>query len=293
MPIDERDPSPVTITPVASEPEPPATSGPGAIHLAAAAFEPGPLRVILLALVAGVLSGLAAWLAWEAVSGYFAPQSEVVVILGTAQSIVTPTGRVRAGIRGGAVAAAILGAAMGLALGLAGGFARRTARSGLVAGLAGAVLGTLGGISAARVLLPVFYREESPISGDLLLPLLTQGGVWIVVGAAGGLALGLGLGSFSLAFRAGLGGLLGAAIGATAFEAVGAFVFPHDETDQPVSKTWVTRLILRLLIAVLAATGAALAIQTGPRAKKPPEDGRRDLPSGGEDQIHDWRNAEK
>jgi hypothetical protein len=270
MPIEEPNPSSVTMTSAASEPAPPPVAGPDVIHAAAVALDSSPRRLTLLALAAGVLSGLVAWLVWEAVSGYFAPRGEVVMILGTAQTIVTFDGRVRAGVRGGAVAAAILGAAMGLALGLAGGLARRTTRAGLFAGLAGAVLGTLGGLGSSWVLLPVFYREESPISGDLILPLLTHGGVWIVVGAAGGLALGLGLGSFRLAFRAGLGGLLGAAIGATAFEAVGAFAFPNDETDQPVSKTWVTRLLLRLLISVLAATGAALAIQTRPRTKRLP-----------------------
>jgi hypothetical protein len=152
----------------------------------------------------------------------------------------------------------------------------------LVAGLAGAVLGILGGVGASWVLLPIFYQYQSPISGDLILPLLTHGGVWSVVGAAGGLALGLGLGSLGRALRAGLGGLLGAAVGAIAFEAVGAFAFPNDETDQPISKTWVTRLIVRLLIAIPAAAGAALAVQTGPRAKQPTEAGHPQRPSDGE-----------
>src|SRR5262249_32114368 len=99
-------------------------------------------------------------------------------------------------------------------------------------------------------------------------------GAWSVVGAAGGLALGLGLGGLGQALRAGLGGLLGAALGATAFEAVGALAFPTEETDQPISKTWVTRLIARVLVAVLAAAGAAVALQAGRRAGRPPAGGR-------------------
>ena len=263
MPDQEPDPSPVI---VASAKD---VTGPSAV-----AFDPSPRRLTLLALAAGALSGLAAWLAWEAVSGSFTPRGEVVRILGSDQTIVTVEGRIRAGVRGGAVAAAILGAAMGLGLGLAGGLARRAARAGLAAGLVGAVLGALGGLGASWVLLPVFYRNESPISGDLLLPLLTQGCVWCVLGAAGGIALGLGLGSPSRALGAGLGGLLGAGLGATIYEAIGASAFPHDETDQPVSKTWVTRLAVRMLVALFAAAGAALEVQARRGTKRPTEDGR-------------------
>jgi hypothetical protein len=228
----------------------------------------------LWALAAGALAGLAAWLAWESVSGYFAPQSEIVNILGQDQSIITPEGQIRAGVRGGSVATAILGAALGLSLGFLGGWVRRTARAGLRAGLAGIVLGALGGWGVSRVLLPVFYENESPLSGGLILSLLTQGSAWTVVGAAGGLALGLGLGSRGHALRAALGGLLGAALGAAAFQAIGAMAFPYDDTDHPISKTWVTRLIVRLLVAVFASAGAALAVQTGPRTSRPPEGDR-------------------
>jgi hypothetical protein len=117
-----------------------------------------------------------------------------------------------------------------------------------------------------------------------LLPLLTQGGVWSLVGAAGGLALGLGLGSLGQAVRAGLGGLVGAALGAAVYEALAAFSFPNDETDQPVSKTWVTRLIVRLLVAGFAAAGAALAAGDGFRTRRTgPETGIR---GPAPDQIH-------
>jgi hypothetical protein len=280
-----QEPDSISVTVPSAASAPPPAGGPDATRAAAVALDPSPRHLILWVVAAGALSGLAAWLAWEAVAGYFAPRAEPVRIMGQEQMIVTVQGRVQAGVRGGAVAAAILGAAMGLGLGFAGGWARRRARAGVVAGLAGAVLGILGGVGASWVLLPVFYQYESPISGDLILPLLTHGGVWSVVGAAGGLALGLGLGSLGRALRAGLGGLLGAALGAIAFEAVGALAFPNDETDQPVSKTWLTRLIVRLLVAVPAAAGAALAVQTGPRAKRPTEGGRRQQRSDQEPEL--------
>src|SRR5262249_27514140 len=134
-------------------------------------------------------------------------------------------------------------------------------------------------VAASWVLLPVFYRNEDPISGDLILPLLTQGAVWTVVGAAGGLALGLGLGGHGRPLRAALGGLLGAALGAIIYEAVSAVGFPNDEPAQPVSKAWVTRLLVRVLVAVLAAAGAALAAESGRGAERRAE-GRGSLTPG-------------
>src|SRR5262249_50758787 len=150
-----------------------------------APLDPSPRRLAVLAIAAGVLAGLAAWLVWEAGAGYFAPRAEAGTILGTEQMIITGAARERAGVPSGAAGAAMLGVALGLGLGLAGGWARRMARAGLRAGLAGAVLGMIAGIAASWVLLPVFYRYQSPISGGLMLPLVTQGSVWSLVGAAG------------------------------------------------------------------------------------------------------------
>jgi hypothetical protein len=271
MAIPEPEPSPVPVMSLPPAPVPSPAAGPEAIRAAGVALDPSPRRLALLAIAASVLSGLAAWLVWEAVAGYFAPRAEAKTILGTEQMLVTVAARERAGVLGGAAGAAILGAALGLGLGFAGGWARRMARAGLRAGLAGAVLGMMAGIAASWVLLPVFYRYESPISGDLILPLLTQGGVWTLVGATGGLALGLGLGDRGQALRGALGGLLGAALAATIFEAVGAFAFLNDETDQPISKTWVTRLLVRMLVAVLAAAGATLGVQAARGKSRPPE----------------------
>jgi hypothetical protein len=276
LPTPEPDPSLVPVTSAG----PCSAAGPEPVH-AGVAPDSGPRRLFLLAIAAGVLSGLVSWLVWEVVAGYFAPRGQTVTILGTDQVIVTMEARERAGVLGGAAGAAILGAALALSLGVAGGLARRRAREGLRAGLAVAGLGMMAGFAAAWLLLPVFYRYASPISGDLILPLLTQGGVWTLVGAVGGLALGLGLGSLGLALRAGIGGLLGGLVGAIAFEALGAVAFPNDETDQPVSKTWVTRLILRLLVAVLAAAGAALAVRDGSRAKRTREADRPPDGDGG------------
>src|SRR5262249_49389799 len=144
----------------ASAPAPAPAVVPDLSHDTRGALERTPRHLTLWALAAGALAGVAAWLAWESVSGYFAPRSEIVHILGRDQSIITPEGQIRAGVGGGSVATAILGAALGLSLGFVGGWVRRSVRAGLGAGLAGAVLGALGGWGVARVLLPVFYDNE-------------------------------------------------------------------------------------------------------------------------------------
>ena len=55
------------------------------------------------------------------------------------------------------------------------------------------------------------------------------------------------------------GGLLGAAVGAVAFEVVGALAFPLALTTRPIPVTWGSRLVAHLLVAVCAAAGAAVA----------------------------------
>src|SRR5262245_38452154 len=117
VPIPEPDPSPVPVTAVPPAPVPSPAAGPEAIRAAGVALDPSPRRLALLTIAAGVLSGLAAWLVWEAVAGYFAPRAEAVTILGTEQMIVTVAARERAGVLSGAAGAAILGAALGLGLG--------------------------------------------------------------------------------------------------------------------------------------------------------------------------------
>jgi hypothetical protein len=54
-----------------------------------------------------------------------------------------------------------------------------------------------------------------------------------------------------------VGGLGGAAFAAVIYEFAGSVV-PLAMTDRPVSRTWESRLLARLLVSVVAAAGAAL-----------------------------------
>ena len=65
-----------------------------------------------------------------------------------------------------------------------------------------------------------------------------------------------------------MAGLVGAVVGAVAFDLVGAFAFPLAKTDSPISQTWATRLLARLLVTIGTAASLALLL-TGPRNVAP------------------------
>ena len=78
--------------------------------------------------------------------------------------------------------------------------------------------------------------------------MLVHGGIWGPIGAAGGLAFALGLGGGPRsAFRATLGGLVGASLGTVLFEIVGAWFFPLAKTAYPIAVGAGARLTARLL----------------------------------------------
>jgi hypothetical protein len=119
-------------------------------------------------------------------------------------------------------------------------------------------------------LLPVYFRAldvaQEELSRDLVLPLMIHCGIWAACGLAAGTAFGLGLrlGMAQIA-RSGIGGLIGAALGGSIYELMGAMVFPDHMTTSPLSLTWSTRLLARLLVATLAAVMAAAFVSPASR----------------------------
>jgi hypothetical protein len=218
-----------------------------------------PIRVWAPALIAGLIAGIASWLIGETFHGRFNPAA-------AAASGARPSAEMKARFVGEAQAAATLeatfafgslGAVLGVTLGLAGGFARRSARAAWIAPVAGSILGGAAGAGMSRALLPVYFRMFDPDQGDLILAILIQGGIWPVIGAAGGAAFGIGLGDRDRAVRALLGGLLGGLAGVLVYETLGAVVFPLEGTSHPLSATWGTRLFARLALTTFASVGAA------------------------------------
>jgi hypothetical protein len=182
---------------------------------------------------------------------------------------VTPTVATEnvATARNGALAFGVLGLFLGGCLGLAGGLARRSSFAVAAGGL-GSVLGFAAGVGASLALLPICIvsRIRYP-DHDLLISFVMHGTIWGLVGAVGGLAFAVGLGERPLWVRALSAGFAGALIGAVAFDLMGVVAFPGSNTDDPISRTWVTRLMARLLVT--AATAAAVSLILPVRSGEP------------------------
>jgi hypothetical protein len=203
----------------------------------------------------------------------FRPPTHEVQMMGLTRSVASPEDQAAADAKNAALAFAALGATLGAALGAAGGLAWGSGRSAVRAGLIGLVVGAAAPAAPSLVVLPLYnayeQRHQEEASRDLTYPLLIHLGIWSAAGAAGGLALALGLGARGRVAGCVLGGLAGAALGAATYEFLGAAMFPAARTARFVSETWPTRLMARMLVSVLATAGAALGVAE-PRVRRGP-----------------------
>jgi hypothetical protein len=228
-------------------------------------------RLVALTLAAGVVAGIAAWLAGEVTLKAFVPPSHNVNMMGQNFEKVEFLDQSAADFKNAMVAFGWLGCLLAAAMGLAGGLARDSRPAGLRAAAIGLLLGLVLALVASLAFLPIYFhaldRSKEELSRDLMIPLLTHAGIWAACGLAGGIALGIGMGDgWPGIAKAALGGLIGAAIGAAAYEMIGAFAFgSRDHTTSPVSWSLPTRLLARLLVATLAAAFAAIAVNTSGR----------------------------
>ena len=226
-----------------------------------------PAHLWLWALAAGLLAGALASAGGEAVYGRFQPVFipppgwEKVSQYQRPQvtsAFLTKENPIVEG-KNAAAAYGLMGAVLGGALGLAGGLARRTPRTAIIASFVGIVSGAATGAALSIALFPIFFRVVTAESG--LLPLLLiHAGVWAPVGAAAGLAFGIGLGGpRSIAFAM-IGGLAGAALGTMAFEVANSIVFPSIRLDRPIPSEAPSRIMGHFCITVFASLGAALGV---------------------------------
>ncbi len=233
---------------------------------------PRTARLVAFALGAGLVAALASWGIGEAVAEHFRPKTHVVFGSGGPMTIASPDELMATQAKNATLAYVILGAVAGLALGLAGGLARSSPRSGVVAATVGLTLGAAaGGFVSGRVI-PVYHRfqedRQDTASRNVTVPLFIHGAIWSAVGAAGGLAFGLGAGGRGLVARGLVGGLVGAGVGTAVYELVGAIAFPLDKTVEPISQGWASRLLARSAVTILAAVGIALALSADGRAPR-------------------------
>ena len=142
---------------------------------------------------------------------------------------------------------------------MAGGLSRRSPAGAAVGGILGVVLGMALGACVSWVALPRFIAaRQDYIEYDLIISLAMHVSICGLVGAAAGLAFAVGLGDPRLCGRILAAGLLGAAMARSPSEMIGAAAFPVAETDEPISKTWLTRLLARMLVSL------ATAVERGP-----------------------------
>ena len=119
----------------------------------------------------------------------------------------------------------------------------------MAAGATGLLLG--GGVGAALswLILPIYYAHST--GGELSYSLLVHGGIWLAVGAAAGLAFGIGLGGSVRCAPRGTGEACAALLAAVIYEFAGGILFPQALTDRPLSQTWESRLLARLLVTLI------------------------------------------
>jgi hypothetical protein len=217
-------------------------------------------------LIAGTLAGLLAW-----AGGEWIERANSVRIV----SEFEVAGAQQFAQRGAAILAkatlsyGLLGTLLGLALGLVGGAARRSARGAIAGAVAGAILGGIAGAVTARLAVAIFLRnEDTTVSDQILLPLLTHGAIGSALGAAGGLAMAIGLaGPRRRLLHAAFGGLLGAVVATFFYELIGGLAFPLEQTGQPISSGVGSRLFARLVVAILVAAGVTFALRHGQAAE--------------------------
>jgi MFS family permease len=153
-----------------------------------------------------------------------------------------------------AVAYALLGAILSLILGVTAGclLGRFSIPRVLAAGLAGVVLGASLGAASSYGLTPIYFSRME--TADVTLSLLIHLGIWTAVGAASGVAFGVGSGSRDVLVRSLIGGITGAALGTLLFDITGACL-PLARTERPLSEEAGTRLAANIVLCLCVASG--------------------------------------
>lgn len=226
---------------------------------------PGLLGRLLpvLAVLGAVAAGGAAWGLGEATHELFQPSKEAASHP-YAFKQMNAEKDVADGLNA-AIAFGSLGGLVGLVLGVLAGVGRGSLRGAMAAGLLGLVLGAVAGALPCPFVVPQYRRHFTPEAPSLLLPVLVHGASWCALGAAAGLAYGVGLGNRRRVVPALLGGLLGGLLGTVAYDALGAILFPHAQADLPIATEAPARLLARLLVAASVALGAVMFARSTPR----------------------------
>jgi hypothetical protein len=238
-------------------------------------------RLWLTVLGAGLLAGLVAWGAGELTFGlyHWDDANDVIKVYKTELSKLGPyaknefiagkmvEARARAESRNAAIALGTLGALLGLALGAAGGAVAGSMQSGIRGALIGLVMGGGFGFLAPFLVVPLYYKYNSPLSG-LTVPLAEYAGLLLPIGAAAGLALGVGLGRRGAVLTGLLGALLGACVAVVVYEMGASLEYPNDQEPAPIPGHLDARLLIHLGLALFVASFAAIGVSARTRTPR-------------------------
>jgi hypothetical protein len=173
-----------------------------------------PIQLWVLALTAGLIAGFASWLIGEKYGRFDPPARAGSGSLSRpGMSVLHHREQQAAQTLEATYAFGALAAVLGLALGLAGGSARRSTRAAVIAAIVGSILGGAAAGAVTRLAVPIYFWILNPNTNDLVVGILSQGVISSIMGAAGGVAFGIGFGDRRCAVRALLGGLIGAIAG--------------------------------------------------------------------------------
>ena len=231
-----------------------------------------------LAVLGGILAGLLAFAGGEATFDLIPIETMPRDVMGTKIWMPTMESRSAGLTKNGALTFGLLGLCLGLpGDGRRPGPAIDVRRSRRHA--AGNGPGSGPGAQRLLALLALVHHGTVALLRSRPDPSLGMHGlIWGSVGAGAGLAFAVGLGKPRRGLPGPIAGLLGALLGTLAFEVIGAVAFPLAECDEPISRTWVTRLMARLLVSVGAAVTVGLSLaESETAAVRPSRRGRHPI----------------
>ena len=253
-----------------SGPESPSNvpGGPAASGLAAAASQEVPRGPSLgLAVLAAVVAAAVSWELGEAGLFQFRPAIENLSMMGHAYRDTSARSREVAMLKGASCLLGTLGALMGMGMGLVGGRSSRSPRQAIIGAGVGLLAGGLAGAAPPWIVIPAYDRAEELTAGDLGRSLLMHWALWTSLGAAAGLALGIGIGDRKRILAALFGGAIGAVAGTVVYELAGSLVAPLAETGKPFAESSTARLMAALCIALSSSLGAILVLAPARRPR--------------------------
>lgn len=156
---------------------------------------------------------------------------------------------------------ALIGGSMAAAVGLIEGLRRKSlvrAAAGLIVGAAlGAGGGALGADLAYRVQAELnVVRADAPIQNTIAM----HCGVWVPIGLACGISVGVAAMNVGLILKCGIGGAIGGALASTVYPIAAAYVMPGARVDTVYSHNLPSAQWLWLLTAAVLTAGIAGAI---------------------------------